>query len=236
MTIGATLLLVAVSVFLPEPGQSAQPLRGTSWRLVKFQGSDETTLTPDDRAKYTIEFGADGNASARIDCNRGRGTWTSSGPNQLRFGPLALTRAMCPPGSLNDRIARDLGYVRSFVMKDGHLFLSLMADGGIYEFEPVAGAKSAAVKSPVASTGPVAFDCTRAGTRAGSLQATFYQTQPTMVLVERAGQTRPAFRVKAASGARYQGQNLTFREARGEASVTWSGEDLKCKRLRTGSP
>ena len=54
MTIGATLLLLAaVSVLAPEVGQSAQPLGGTSWRLVKFQGSDETTLTPDDRAKCT---------------------------------------------------------------------------------------------------------------------------------------------------------------------------------------
>jgi hypothetical protein len=25
------------------------------------------------------------------------------------------------------------------VIKDGHLFLSLMADGGIYEFAPIAG-------------------------------------------------------------------------------------------------
>ena len=234
---GATLLLLAAaSVLAQEPGQTAQPLGGTSWRLVKFQGSDETTLTPDDKAKYTIEFGADGNVSARIDCNRGRGTWTSSGPNQLRFGPLALTRAMCPPGSLNDRIAKDLGYVRSYMMKDGHLFLSLMADGGIYEFEPAAGAKSAEVKSPVASTGPVAYECAQGGAGAGTLQATFYQTQPAMVLVERAGQTRPAFRVTAASGARYQGQNLDFWEARGAASVTWSGQDLECKRLTTGSP
>jgi para-nitrobenzyl esterase len=29
------------------------------------------------------------------------------------------------------------GYIRSYVVKDGRLFLSLMADGGIYEFEPV---------------------------------------------------------------------------------------------------
>jgi len=33
-------------------------LSGTSWQLVKFQGSDDTTLTPDDRSKYTIAFGA----------------------------------------------------------------------------------------------------------------------------------------------------------------------------------
>jgi uncharacterized lipoprotein YbaY len=28
-------------------------------------------------------------------------------------------------------------YVRSYVIRDGHLFLSLMADGGIYAFEPL---------------------------------------------------------------------------------------------------
>lgn len=29
------------------------------------------------------------------------------------------------------------GNIRSYVLKGGHLFLSLMADGSIYEFEPV---------------------------------------------------------------------------------------------------
>jgi uncharacterized lipoprotein YbaY len=112
-------------------------LAGTSWQLVKFQGSDDKTLTPHDGAKYTIEFAAGGQLAARIDCNRGRGTWKSSGPNQVQLGPLALTRALCPPGSLHDQIVKHWGYVRSYVVKDGHLFLSLMADGGIYEFEPM---------------------------------------------------------------------------------------------------
>ena len=114
---------------------------GRSWQLVKFQGSDGTTLTPDDRAKYTIEFVADGQSMARVDCNRGRGTWKSSGPNRLQFGPLALTRAKCPVGSLHDQIVKQWNYIRSYVMKDGHLFLSLMADGGIYEFEPLTESK-----------------------------------------------------------------------------------------------
>lgn len=112
-------------------------LGGTTWQLVKFQGSDDTTVIPDDGSKYTITFGTDGRVSARIDCNRGSGTWKSSGPNQLQFGPLALTRMMCPPGSLHDRIAKHWSAVRSYTIKDGHLFLALMADGGIYEFEPV---------------------------------------------------------------------------------------------------
>jgi len=115
----------------------ASTLEGTSWQLVEFQGSDDTTLTPDDRTKYTLTFGAGGQVTARIDCNRGRGTWTSSGPSQLQLGPLALTRAQCPPGSLHDQIVKQWDYIRSYIIKDGHLFLSLMADGGIYEFEPV---------------------------------------------------------------------------------------------------
>jgi heat shock protein HslJ len=65
--------------------------------------------------------------SARIDCNRGRGKWEAEEPNQLVFGPMALTRAMCPPGSMHDKIAKDLAFVRSYVLTDGHLFLSLMA-------------------------------------------------------------------------------------------------------------
>jgi heat shock protein HslJ len=119
------------SASTPSPG-----LGGTSWQLVRFQGSDDTTLTPDDRAKYTIEFAGGGQLTARVDCNRGRGTWTSTGASQIAFGPLALTRALCPPGSLHDHVVKQWGHIRSYVVKDGHLFLSLMADGGIYEFEP----------------------------------------------------------------------------------------------------
>jgi heat shock protein HslJ len=122
----------------PEAGPA--DLAGTSWQLVRFQGGDETTLTPDDPAKYTITFQPGGRLNARIDCNRGMGTWKSSGPPQLEFGPLALTRAMCPPGSLHDQIVKQWPYVRSYVTRDGHLFMSLMADGGIYEFEPMKSA------------------------------------------------------------------------------------------------
>jgi heat shock protein HslJ len=121
--------------------QRATQLGGTSWQLVKFQGGDDTSLMPDDKSKYTITFGKDGRVSARIDCNRGSGAWKSSGSNQLQFGPIALTRAMCPPGSLHDQISKNWTFVRSYIIKDGHLFLSLMADGGVYEFEPVGGSQ-----------------------------------------------------------------------------------------------
>ena len=62
-------------------------------------------------------------------------------PAQLELGPLALTRAKCAEGSLHEQIAKQWTNVRSFVIKDGHLFLSLIADGGTYEFTPVADKK-----------------------------------------------------------------------------------------------
>lgn len=132
----ASVLLISACV-LPGTQPPAPNLGGTSWQLVKFQGGDGTVLTPDDKAKYTLAFAQDGVMSARIDCNRARGGWKSSGPGQLEFGPMAATRAQCPPGSLHDQIMRQLPNVRSYVVKGGHLYLSLLADGGVYEFEPV---------------------------------------------------------------------------------------------------
>jgi heat shock protein HslJ len=121
---GMRLAVFAAGSRTSVPSPSSE-LAGTSWQLVRFQGSDDTTLTPDDRAKYTIEFVAGGRLTARIDCNRGRGTWKSSGSNQLQFGPLALTRAKCPAGSLHDQIVKQWGNIRSYVVRDGHLFLAL---------------------------------------------------------------------------------------------------------------
>jgi para-nitrobenzyl esterase len=135
------LVLFVVSLVAPgcaqlSPQDAPAKLVGTSWQLVKFQGGDGAVLTPDDKSKYTLGFADDGVVTARIDCNRARGGWKLPGPNQLEFGPMAITRAQCPPGSLHDQIVKQLPHVRSYLIKDGHLFLSLMADGGIYEFEP----------------------------------------------------------------------------------------------------
>jgi para-nitrobenzyl esterase len=130
------MLLAACAGARSAPPGPSLDLGGTTWRLVKFKGGDGKTLVPDDPAKYTLDFNADGSLTARIDCNRARGIWRSAGPSHLELGPMALTRAQCPPGSLHDRIVKDWGFVRSYVVKNGHLFMALMADAGIYELEP----------------------------------------------------------------------------------------------------
>jgi para-nitrobenzyl esterase len=136
-------LLAACAAAPPGPAPSSAPplsapasLEGTSWRLVQIQMSNDVTRAAIERSRYTIGFGANSVLNVRFDCNRGRGSWKSSGPGNLEFGDLALTRAMCPVGSLHDELVRQWPHVRSYVFKDGRLYLSLMADGGTIEFEP----------------------------------------------------------------------------------------------------
>src|SRR6266542_6828868 len=138
--VSASVCLRRARADLTPSGRPRRHVLGT--REVRRQRRKR--LTPDDRSKYTVTFEADGRVSARVDCNRGTGTWTSSGPTQLQFGPLAVTRMMCSPAQLNDHIPKHWEYVRSYILKDSHLFLSLMADGGIYEFEPVSATGVAA--------------------------------------------------------------------------------------------
>jgi para-nitrobenzyl esterase len=116
---------------------SQRTLEGTAWQLVQIMSMDDQIFEPDERGKYILRFEEDGRVLVRADCNRGQGAWVFKEPSQLEFGQLATTRALCPPGSLHDRFLGDLGYVRSFVLKDDHLFLATMADGAILEFEPI---------------------------------------------------------------------------------------------------
>jgi heat shock protein HslJ len=133
---GVLCLLASMLTFGFGLAAQAQELSGTAWRLVKIMSMDDSVDTPDDSDKYTLEFQAEGRAAMRADCNRGTGAWTSEAASQLRFGPIASTRAMCPPGSLFDKFLAQFQWVRSYVMENGHLFLATMPDGSIIEFEP----------------------------------------------------------------------------------------------------
>jgi para-nitrobenzyl esterase len=129
-------ITVAGCATTSSPGSATASLQGSSWRLVQIEMGDGATKAAIERSRYTIGFGDNGVLNVRFDCNRGRGSWKSSGAGNVEFGPLALTRAMCPMGSLHDDLVRQWPFVRSYVVKDGRLYLSLMADGGTIEFEP----------------------------------------------------------------------------------------------------
>ncbi len=117
-------------------------LAGSTWELVAIQSMDDAqgTTRIAKTETFSVSFAADGRANFRIDCNRGNASWKATPSadatsGSLEFGPLATTKMMCPPGSHDQKVMRDLPYVRSYLLKDGKLYLSLMADGGIYEWQ-----------------------------------------------------------------------------------------------------
>ncbi len=122
---------------------SDNPLAGTEWRLLAIQSMDDSVgaARPDDPTKYTMRLNNDGTVNMRLNCNLANGKWSAkAGPDRssgsFEFGPLAGTRALCPPPSLDERVVAQSQYVRSYLLKHGRLHLSLMADGGIYVWEP----------------------------------------------------------------------------------------------------
>lgn len=129
-----------------NPGLEAAPppalpdgypsLAATSWALVQFVRPDGSRLTPISPARYTLRFDPGGSAALQLDCNRANGAWIAAANGALSLGPLAGTRAMCADMTLHDRILADAPEVRGYLVDQGHLWLSLSAGGGAYEFAP----------------------------------------------------------------------------------------------------
>ena len=100
-----------------------------------------------DPSQYTMRLNADGSVALRLNCNSAAGTWsaeaaTDPSSGRFEFGPLAATMASCPPPGVDEQVTRQAPYVRSYLLKDGRLYLSLMADGGIFVWERSASADS----------------------------------------------------------------------------------------------
>ena len=128
-----------------DPLDTSPSLAGTEWRLIEFQSMDDTMEQPQDTVRYTMSLGADGRVAMQFNCNRGSGTWSaepSAGAEAgvesgtFAFGPIAMTRALCPTPSMDEKIARDAEYIRGYYLRSDTLSLSLMADGGIYRWVP----------------------------------------------------------------------------------------------------
>lgn len=73
-------------------------------------------------------------------------------------------------------------------------------------------------------------DCTaKGGGPAGELVATHFGTDPPTARLERGDRVATVWNVPAASGAKYEGQNVLYWTRGTEASVEWLDEDLTCK-------
>ena len=138
LTLGAgVLMLVACGrdgAGGPTSGEPAT-ITGVPWRLVAIQWADGHTTRPADRAGYVFELAADGRVSGKADCNRLMGTYTID-TQSLRFGPLATTRMACPPGSVDGDWLRALAATDSWLVRDGHLHITMTGNTGTIELAP----------------------------------------------------------------------------------------------------
>ena len=119
-----------------------EPLTGTSWQLLSIESmapAEQPSTTIDEPGLYRVTFGDDGRATFQVHCNRGSSTWQAEAAapdsGSLTFGELALTRMFCPQPSADTKVAAALGQVRSYLLSDGKLHMSLLADGGIMHWE-----------------------------------------------------------------------------------------------------
>ena len=87
----------------PVPPELAR----TTWGWVSLTTPEET-LTIAEPERYTLRFSEGDRVALRADCNRGAGSVVFPEPGAIRFGVIAITRAMCPTGLLGDRFGREV--------------------------------------------------------------------------------------------------------------------------------
>jgi para-nitrobenzyl esterase len=124
--------LMPGSVNAPPPPMAASGdalLTNTVWSWRETVMGDDKRIKSDAPERYTLLFQPGGMVAVRADCNRGSASYLLNG-SSLSFGPIALTRAMCPPGSMDSEFMKGLGAVSGQVFRDGELVLTLKLDSG----------------------------------------------------------------------------------------------------------
>lgn len=136
-----TLLLASACASVPT-GTPSSELVGTEWVLIGYQdatpGSD---LEEVPLYKVTLLFGTSDRAEFKLDCNNGFSSWASAstapGKGALRFGDIAATNMRCPEGEVGETVAADLAGVREYLIYDGRLSMSPVANGRFLVWDSV---------------------------------------------------------------------------------------------------
>ena len=112
-----TFVWLAIALLGTACGNPSAPSSGSGvqgdWQLVSFIQTDGTAIAVPNPEAYTIRFTPDGQVQIGADCNRCSGSYTAAGTT-LAIGPLACTRALCPPGSLFDQYTAALSSASAF--------------------------------------------------------------------------------------------------------------------------
>jgi heat shock protein HslJ len=142
-TAGQPTSAVDVPAPVPPPGNTGIPneLTGTTWTWIGFTSPSEQVAV-DSPASYAVTFQQDGTVNITADCNQGQGSYQVNGQSlQIQVG--SITKAACPPGSFSDKFIQYLGSAALYSLKEGSLYVDLIADGGTLVFAPSGAAMAA---------------------------------------------------------------------------------------------
>ena len=114
---------------LPATNPAINALVGIVWQW-QTEGLEDTS-------NYTIEFLPDGHIAIQADCNRGRASYETFGENGLRIDAPAMTRAACPPGSLEGAFLEQVVSSSSYAFDGENLVLYPVVAPGTMRFTPV---------------------------------------------------------------------------------------------------
>jgi heat shock protein HslJ len=103
------------------------------WQWVGFV-SASGTMVVDHPDRYTLTFPDSAHIALQADCNRAAGGVAVGEDGKIKISPLAMTRAMCPEGSLSDRFAHDVGRATAWSKWDEELLLDMPANAGTLRF------------------------------------------------------------------------------------------------------
>jgi heat shock protein HslJ len=110
------------------------PLVGTVWQWTGFtEPTGAGDLTVEDPESYLLLFLPDGTYAINADCNIGRGGYARE-DSALTLEPPALTRVLCPEGSLSDQYVQFLERVQSYVITDDGVLELTLDDSGVMTF------------------------------------------------------------------------------------------------------
>ncbi len=137
------ILAALVLIFVGCATVNASPtLAGTSWRLVSIQSSDDAqgTTPVADPSKFTVSFGTTGGPPSRSTATAA----TARGRPRRRRGWFRDTDIRADRHHSDDVPAAVAGSARldgadlraGYLIKDGQLHMSLLADAGILTWEP----------------------------------------------------------------------------------------------------
>jgi heat shock protein HslJ len=123
--ISLVLLIALNSLFAPvmSPVVEASNIAPHAWEMESFTLGNEAPVEVAEPEHYTAQFLPGGQATLRLDCNRGHADFSAS-DGQLALTNLATTDARCASGSHGDAFGLLLLGAESYRFDDtGHLIL-----------------------------------------------------------------------------------------------------------------